>query len=139
MTMEQQSHGRPDEAVDRSSRERVEQFFAASERGDFDALATMVDDEMVMAWPQSGEVFKGRDNVFGAMRAVEVKPEFAGPARITGSGDVWVLMAPLRYGTEILHYVAVLELEAGKVRRATGYWGAPFPAQGARASFTSRD
>jgi hypothetical protein len=137
--VEQESHGRPDDTADPSNRQRVEQFFAASERGDFTELATMVDDEMVMAWPQSGEVFKGRDNVFGAMRAVEVKPEFAGPPRITGSGDVWVLMAPLRYGTEILHYVAVLELEQGKVRLATGYWGGPFPAQDSRAPFATRD
>lgn len=137
--MERAADGRPDGPADQQGRAHIERFFAASERGDFAELATLVDDDMVMAWPQSGEVFRGRDNVFAAMRAVEVKPAMAGQPRITGSGDVWVFMAPLRYGEEILHYVAILELEHGRIRHATGYWGAPFPAQASRAPFTSRD
>ena len=134
------THGRaedlpgPNEA-DRARRDLVERFFAASEQGDLAALAPMIDDDMVMEWPQSGERFQGRDNVLGAMAAVEVKPQFAGSPRLIGSGAVWVLMVPLRYGEDVLQYVAVLELEGGRIRQATGFWGAPFPAQAARASF----
>jgi len=125
--------------LDRANRELVERFFAASERGDGAELATMVDDQMVMVWPQSGERFRGRENVLGAMGAVEVKPQFAGSPRLIGSGHVWVLMVPLRYGEDVLDYVAILELENGRIRQATGYWGAPFPAQDARAPFVDRD
>jgi hypothetical protein len=98
----------------------------------------MVDDQMVMEWPQSGERFRGRENVLAAMAAVEVKPQFAGSPRLAGSGHIWVLMVPLRYGEDVLQYVAILELEEGRIRRATGYWGAPFPAQDARAAFIDR-
>ena len=125
--------------LDRANRKLVERFFAASERGDGAELATMVDDQMVMVWPQSGERFRGRENVLGAMGAVEVKPQFAGSPRLIGSGHVWVLMVPLRYGEDVLDYVAILELENGRIRQATGYWGAPFPAQDARAPFVDRD
>ena len=125
--------------LDRANRKLVERFFAASERGDGAELATMVDDQMVMVWPQSGERFRGRENVLGAMGAVEVKPQFAGSPRLIGSGHVWVLMVPLRYGDDVLDYVAILELENGRIRQATGYWGAPFPAQDARAPFVDRD
>ena len=124
---------------DQSNREVVERFFAASERGEADVLATLVDPEMVMEWPQSGERFVGRANVLAAMGAVEVKPQFAGQPRLVGSGNIWVLMVPLRYGEDILQYVAVLELDAGKIRRATGFWGAPFPAQESRAAFAADD
>ncbi len=126
---------------DRANRELVERFFAATERGDAEAVASMVGDEMTMEWPQSGERFRGVANVLGAMGAVQVKPQFAGTPRLIGSGDVWVLMVPLRYGEEeVLQYVAVLELAAGRIRRATGYWGAPFPAQAARHhSWTAPD
>ena len=124
--------------VDNANRAIVEAFFAASERGDRAALAPLMHDEMVMSWPQSGERFRGRDDVLGAMAAVEVKPEFAGMPRLVGSGDLWVLMVPLRYGAEVLQYVAVLELEAGRIRNATGYWGAPFEAREARAPFLDR-
>ena len=126
-------------AEDGANRDVVERFFAASERGDRDAIVELVHDDMVMTWPQSGERFRGRDNVLGAMAAVEVKPEFAGMPRLVGSGPLWVLMVPLRYGEDVLEYVAVLELEDGRIRHATGYWGAPFPAQGARAAFIDPD
>ena len=126
-----------DETV--ANREVVERFFAASERGDMAAAAAMLADDMVMVWPQSGERFRGRDNVLGAMAAVEVKPQFAGSPRLIGSGPIWVLMVPLRYGEDILQYVAILELEHGRIRQATGYWGAPFPSQDSRAAFVERD
>ncbi len=129
----------PDDDEDQANRDIVERFFAASERGDADAVAALTHDEMVMAWPQSGERFAGRANVLAAMAAVEVKPEFAAQPRLVGSGSVWVLMVPLRYGEEVLEYVAVLELEDGRIRHATGYWGAPFPAQASRAPFAQRD
>jgi len=124
---------------DLANRALVEDFFAASERGDMDAVAAMIDDGMVMDWPQSGERFRGRANVLGAMAAVEVKPQFAGSPRLIGSGPVWVLTVPLRYGDDVLDYVAIVELENGRIHRATGYWGAPFPAQDARAPFLDRD
>jgi hypothetical protein len=120
---------------DQANRDVVERFFAASERGDGDVVASLVDDDMVMEWPQSGERFVGRANVLAAMGAVEVKPEFAGQPRLVGSGSLWVLMVPLRYGEDVLQYVAVLELEGGRISHATGYWGAPFPAQASRAPY----
>jgi ketosteroid isomerase-like protein len=123
---------------DRRNRELVERFFAASERGDAAAVATMVDDDMTMDWPQSGERFRDVSNVLGALGAVEVKPQFAGTPRLIGSGDVWVPMVRPRYGEDVLQYVAVLELADGRVRRATGYWGEPFPAHAAHAPFLDR-
>jgi SnoaL-like domain len=123
---------------DQANRAIVERFFAASEAGDRSTLTMLMDDDMVMEWPQSGERFRGRDNVLGAMAAVEVKPAFAGTPRLVGSGQVWVLTVPLRYAEDVLHYVAVLELEGGRIRRGTGVWGAPFPAQEARAPFAEK-
>ena len=120
------------------NRDIVMRFMMGTESGDFESIAGLVHDDFVMEWPQSGERFSGRDNAFAAMRVQKVRPEMSGEPRLIGSGDVWVMMVPLRYGDEILHYVAVIELDAGKVRRATGNWGAPFPAQDYRAEFADR-
>jgi len=124
---------------DRANREVVEAFFAASERGDTAALAAMIDEQMVMEWPQSGERFRGRENVLGAMAAVDVKPQFAGSPKLIGSGPLWVLMVPLRYGEDVLQYVAIVELEGGRIVRATGFWGSPFPAREPRAAFIDHE
>jgi hypothetical protein len=50
----------------------------------------------------------------------------------------WILMVPLRYGQDILQYVAVLELEDSSIKGATGYWGSPFTAPEARVPFNDR-
>jgi ketosteroid isomerase-like protein len=120
------------------NRELVEAFFAASGRHDMDAVEALLHEDFVMAWPQSGETFRGRTNAVGAMKVQELVPEVAGEPRIVGDGDVWVAMMPLRYGDDVFHYIGVLELEDGRIRRGTGYFGAPFPAQEYRAPFADR-
>jgi ketosteroid isomerase-like protein len=124
-----------EEPVDGSNRELVEQFFAASGRGDLAAVAEMLHTDMVMTWPQSGEQFSGKANALAAMRSQQVRPDIAGEPRIVGSGDYWVAMMPLRYGDDLYHYVGILELDAGRVRRGTGYFAAPFPPQESRALY----
>jgi hypothetical protein len=118
-----------------AGRDILERFLAAAERGDHATASACAHPDVVMEWPQSGERFTGRDNALAAMGATEEKPEFAGEPRIVGDGDAWVVMLPLRYGSETYHYVGVFELEAGLIRRSTEYFGAPFPPQEARARF----
>ncbi len=124
--------------MDDSNRATIMHFLEAAESGDLEAAAAVVHDDVVVEWPQSGERFKGRDNALAAMRATEVKPQPAGEPRMLGAGDVWVLMMPLRYGEELYHYVGVYELDGGKIRHSTEYFGAPFPAPEARAQYADR-
>jgi ketosteroid isomerase-like protein len=116
----------------------ISEFLEAADRRDFEAMGRLAHDDIVMEWPQSGERFRGRDNALGAVTSQEQKPEIAGEPRVIGSGDVWVVMMPLRYGEEIHHYVGVLEIEDGKIRRTTEYFGAPFPAQDFRSKYLDR-
>lgn len=128
-----------DTTVDTTSgREILEQIIEATERRDPEALRRLMHDEIVGEWPQSGERFTGPDNAIGAMTATAVKPEVAGEPRIVGSGDLWVMMLPLRYGSDPYHYVGVFELDGGRLRRVTEYFSAPFPAQESRARFADR-
>jgi hypothetical protein len=121
-----------------SGREILERIIDATERRDPEALRPLMHPEIVGEWPQSGERFRGPDNAVGAMTATETKPEVAGEPRIIGSGDLWVMMLPLRYGTDPYHYVGVFELDGGRLRHVTEYFSAPFPAQEARAKFADR-
>ncbi|MDQ3938807.1 MAG: nuclear transport factor 2 family protein [Chloroflexota bacterium] len=121
-----------------SNEETIQRFIQAVERGDVEQMAEFVADDVEMEWPQSGERFRGKENALKAMQATEIKPEPAGEPRILGSGDLYVLMMPLRYGEEIWHYVGVYQLEGGKIRGTNEFFGTPFPASEARAPFTER-
>lgn len=119
----------------RSGRDVLEAILEAAERQDPEALRPLMHPDIVSSWPQSRERFIGPDNAIGAMTATETKPEVAGEPRIIGHDDLWVMMLPVRYGEDIWHYVGVFELDGGRLRNVTEYFGAPFPAPEARARF----
>lgn len=116
-------------------REVMEQFLSAAETKDLDGMVALVHDDLVMEWPQSGERFVGREKALAAYTATEEKPDIAGEPQLAGADDLWVLRMPARYGEDIYHYVGVFELEDGLIIRSTEYFGAPFPANPARAAF----
>jgi hypothetical protein len=113
-------------------------YLEATEQGDPDALAAVFADDIEMSWPQSGERFVGRANVMAANRVRAEMPQPAGEPRIVGSGPIWVLMLPIRYPDGgLFHFVAVFELAGSMIRRATGHWARPIPADPARAPFAA--
>ena len=118
--------------------EVIARLLDATERGDIPALTDLIHPDIQVEWPQSGERFSGRENAIAAQLATPVKPEVAGEMRVTGYDDLWVLRMPLRYGDDTYHYVGIFELEAGRVRRTTEYFAAPFPPNDARAPYADR-
>ena len=127
-----------DEAAAQSGPEALMALLGIIESEDWDRVAGIVVDDFEMSWPQSGERFSGRDDALAAMQAQDDKPVPAGKPIIVGSGDVWVLMMPLRYSQETVHYVGIFELEGDKLRRTTEYFAAPFPPKEERAAFVAR-
>lgn len=119
-----------------ANRATMLRFWELTEAGQMEGVVDLVDPEIVMEWPQSGERFSGVANALRAMRATEEKPEMAGEPSLDGCGDTWVARVPLRYGEDIYQYVGIFMLEDGRIRRSTEYFGAPFPANPARAPFT---
>jgi ketosteroid isomerase-like protein len=117
-------------------RDVIEQFLAAAESRDLEAMAALAHDDLVMEWPQSGERFTGRDRALAALLATEEHPSVIAPPKVLGAGDLWVIRMGLRYGEDIAHYVGILELDGGRIRRSTEFFAAPFPANPARAEFT---
>ena len=136
MQMQQAGSSTDSGSAEARNRAAMMRFWEAAETRDLDALTTLVHPNVVMEWPQSGERFVGVENARGALEAQEEKPEMAGEPQLDGCGDLWVARVPLRYGTDIYHYVGIFTLTDGKVRSSTEYFGAPFPPNPARAAFT---
>lgn len=119
-----------------SGAEVLARFFEAAEAADLERMRALVDEDVTMEWPQSGERFRGVENAAGALLANEVRPEVADEPSIAGEGRHWTMRMRLRYGDDLYHYVGVFEILDGRIQRSTEYFGAPFPAQEARARFT---
>ena len=103
----------------------IRQFFGAMASGDLEAAKALVRDDLVMEWPQSGELFRGRDNAFGAMSVQADRPESAGEPRIVGSGDVWVVQMRLRYASGLSHTSRYSSFAMARWRAVRGTSPAP--------------
>ena len=94
-----------------------------------------------MEMPQSGERFRGREN----MRAFqEAFPDISDAPtirirRVLAREGLWVVESIVDYGGgQVMHGVAILELKDGKVWRDTRYFAEPFEAPGWRAHLVER-
>lgn len=102
-------------------------FTAFNERR-FADFATYVTDDVVEAYPQSGERIAGRDRQLAFHRAFPDPPTFT-IRRVLRSGDLAVAEVDEHSADGTTwNDVWILELRDGAVAAMTGYFGQPFPA-----------
>lgn len=142
-----------------SGRALVERFAKAIQDKDFDAQAALIADDYVEEMPQSGERIRGKTNwdavvrgypggvgtfdadsarLVGAEDKWVLTPTFTA-LRIEGSGDTYTSFGTVRYPNgQTWQMIAIIELRAGKIARATTWYAAPFDASEWRAPFVER-
>lgn len=124
--------------TDAKNRATIDAPVAAMNGKDLAALDRVFTDDIVMEWPQSGELINGGDNRRAIYSRFPSLPTFT-PHRITGSGDVWTLEASLDYGDgDPFQCVFLFQMRDGLIAREIAYWAKPFPAPGWRAPWVER-
>ena len=123
------------EQENRDTLERYRQEFF--ERQDMDAIAELVHEDYVEEYPQSGERIRGKDN---ARTVYENYPSI--PNLIDYSyrvnGDLAVIEMILDYDGNRMNVCDIIDFEDGKIKRARGYFAAPFEAAEWRAQWVER-
>jgi len=117
------------------NRATLERMLDAMMRSDWDTFAATMADDAVVEYPQSGEMFVGRQaclNVFrnypGGSPQYELK-------RISGGPDVYVIEATGDYSGEIVHLASIVEFRDGKIAKQTDYWANAFEAPAWRSEW----
>ena len=119
---------------DEERRARIRQFAAAINTGDMEVFDSMYHDDVVIEWPQSGEVIRGKKNI-RELRLAHPTPPTATLRRIAGSGDRWVMEMVFDYDGERFYVIVFHEYRAGQVASETSYYAAPFKAPAWRATW----
>jgi ketosteroid isomerase-like protein len=118
------------------TRRLVEQYWQIMNTNDWKAVGTLLHDEYVLDWPQSGERIRGRTN----FAAVNANYPAAGPWRFTvhdliadehGAASEVIVNAP-SISTPV---VSFFEVRDGKIRHMREYWPDPFAAATWRAAW----
>jgi SnoaL-like protein len=142
-----------------ANRQIIERFVRAMSEDDFDTQDSLIHDDYVLDYPQSGERIRGRANRRAVLehypgraesgirpsvdRIIGMDDKFvreAYPAwnviHLVGSGDDYQLTGTIAYddGTT-WHFVALLTLRAGKIWREVDYFGEPFEAPAWRSPY----
>lgn len=137
------------------NRETVDRYVQAIAAGDWDGAGELYHPDVVGRYPQSGEVFTGRDNYLAMIRAYPGLPDataqtvsgeertvilpsflpFSKGSVTVFGGDRFVVEGNATYPDgDRYHVVVILRLQGGQVIEETTYFAAPFePAEWRRA------
>jgi hypothetical protein len=118
---------------DAETRARIEEHWAASERGDVETEHAIYADDGILDYPQSGERFRGRSTIQAQRGGHPAERHFT-VRRIQGGGDLWVSECVITYDGAPTYSLSVMELSDGLVTHETQYFADPFPASPARAA-----
>jgi hypothetical protein len=119
---------------DESRRATIRRFVDSINTHDMEPVDAIYDDDVVIEWPQSGEVIRGKQNI-RELRLAFPTPPTATLRRIVGSGDVWVIEMLFDYDGDRYYTIVVHEYRDGLVVHETAYYGALFEAPAWRAKW----
>ena len=118
--------------TDDDIRTAIERHWRASDAGDFVAEHDIYREDAVLAYPQSGERIRGRENIRES-RFVQPNAKRFTVGRIIGGGDLWISEIVLRYDGVPSYVVSIMEFRDGRVVLETQYFAAPFDPAASRA------
>jgi hypothetical protein len=123
---------------------RIRQVYEINDMDAFSkAQYEMASEDLINEFPQSGERFRGRDNIRAMNQSytgsTATKPT-AKLRRILKPGEAWVIEGTIDYGDGTpVSAVSIIETGAdGKVVRQTDYFANPFPAPEWRKQFAEK-
>lgn len=144
--------------ADLNTRKVVDRYGQAMERLDLESLETILHDDFIEDYPQSGERIHGRANLFailsnypggepqtiavdaivGAEDRWVVTPSYQ-PMRVEGAGDQYTAVAHITYpdGSD-WHAIQFIRLKDGRIHRITSYYAPAFEAPDWRAPYVER-
>ena len=143
------------------SHDLVQRYVEALSSHDYEAAAALMHPEITARYPQSDEVFHGRENYCSMHKAFPDPPEMAidrstfddtvvhvanpvpfGMSVITlvGGGDTFVGEGTVRYRSgDVWSFVSIIRVEGGLIKEETSYFAQPFEAPEWREPFRSSE
>ena len=119
-------------------RTAIDRHWIASASGDQVAEHEIYHENVVCAYPQSGEVIRGRENLQALRSHHPDKPSGFVVRRIVGEGNLWVTEYAINYESKSACTVSIMEFRDGRVSRETQYFADPFDAPAWRAQWVER-
>ena len=146
-----------------TNRKLIETYWEAFKSGDLETYEACMDPQIVVSYPQSGEIFHGRDNYMATIRnypvdlpsgsadaeldttATEVLQQSIFPFGmstpiVTTDGDLLVGRVVLTYPNgDVYHLCSIFKADRGLITEETTFFAAPFEAPDWRSEWASAE
>ena len=122
---------------DEARRAQIRRLVEALNTRDMAWFDALYHDDVVIHWPQSGEVIHGKHNI-RELRLAYPTPPTATLGRIIGSGDLWATEMDFDYDGDRFHVIVIHQWHNGLVASETSYYAAPFQAPAWRAKWVEQ-
>jgi hypothetical protein len=122
---------------DQVRRARIVELVEAVNTRDMEFFDAIYHDDVVIRWPQSGEVIRGKENI-RLLRQAYPTPPTATLKRVVGSGDLWAMEMDFDYEGDPFHVILIHQYRDGLVESETTYYAAPFEAPAWRARWVEQ-
>jgi hypothetical protein len=119
---------------DEARRDGIRKIVEALNARDLEAFDAIYHDDVVIQWPQSGEVIRGKQSI-RELREAYPTPPTATLRRIVGSGDLWAMEMDFDYDGDPFHVILIHQYRDRLVVSETAYYAAPFEAPAWRAKW----
>ena len=132
------------------NRRVAQQYAQAAQDQDLEVMGSLMDAEIVVRYPQSGEVIRGRDAYLKMLANYPTGLAFTEFASVKGTADTVVVPSPQPFlpptvtvfgGDRLVieggatypdgsffHFISIIRLQGGRVVEETDYFAAPFDA-----------
>jgi hypothetical protein len=119
---------------DEARRAGIRRFVEAINTQEMEVFDALYHDDVVVHWPQSGEVIRGKQHI-REFRLAYPTPPTATLRRIVGSGDLWAIEMGFDYDGDRFDVIVIHQWRDGLVVSETSYYAAPFEAPAWRAKW----
>ena len=117
----------------------VENFWQTMATNDFHAAATLLHDDYILEWPQSGERIRGRDHFAAINTNYPAEGEWRFTVhQIVAEGDIVVSDVTATDGKMIGRAITFSTIRDEKIWKQVEFWPAPFEASAWRTQWVEK-
>ncbi len=110
--------------------ELVKKFWELMASNDFQSVGSILSDDFVLEWPQSGERIRGRDNYAAMNEEYPAHGRWTFTInRLVGNDHEAVSDVTVSDGLQVARALSFFETRDGKIIRMVEYWPEPFAAR----------
>ena len=116
-------------------RATLDRYWEATVALDLERIHEIYHDDVIVEFPQSGELIRGKHNIYELRARYPAKVTYK-MLRVRGDGNLWTTEVIVTYDNDKgrrVYGVAIMEFRDDKVAHETLYFGYPFEPPGWRS------